>query len=98
MHKLKWLCQEYSSCTLLEMVESYIKSFYLESKTIPVVKLSNESVESSPASKRPVGPNDNSFFRNRLLLLEEAMAGFLNPNIFHPHSAIQDQEYYKTTT
>ena len=98
MPKLKWLCKEYSFCTLLEMVENYIKSFYLESKTIPVVKLSNDNAESSPASKRQVGPNDNSFFRDRLLLLEEAMAGFLNPKVFHPHSVIQDQEYYKTTT
>lgn len=100
MPKLKWLCKEYSFCTLLEMIENYIKSFYLESKTIPVVRLENNhrTAVSLPAFKRPAGLTDNSFFRNRLLLLEEAMAGFLNPGAFNRHSTIQDQKFYKTTT
>ena len=100
MPKLKWLCREYSFCTLLEMAENYIRSFYLESRTIPVVNIGNnhKTAVSLPASQSRVGLTDNNLFRNRLLLLEEAMAGFLNPGVFHHHSTIQDQEYYKTTT
>lgn len=89
--KLKWLCERYSFCTLLDMVESYIRSFYLESKTVPVVKPGAGSP--APALFNQIGyPASNistSSFRKRLLLLEKAMAGFLNPQAFHPHSTTQ---------
>lgn len=40
MPKLRWLCQTYSFCTMLELVEGHMKSFYLNSGGgIPVVKL-----------------------------------------------------------
>jgi len=53
--KLKWLCTDYSFRTMLEMVENYVRSFYLESKTIPVIRLRTTlatSDLSSPLRKR----------------------------------------------
>ncbi|MEJ2649111.1 MAG: DUF3473 domain-containing protein [Sedimentisphaerales bacterium] len=86
--KLKWLCEHYSFCTLLEMVENYIRSFYLESKTVPVVKPGAGQPAPTPLNSAgyPVNNMSTSSFRNRLLLLEEAMAGFLNPQVFNPRS------------
>jgi polysaccharide deacetylase family protein (PEP-CTERM system associated) len=37
--KLEWLCRNYSFCTMLEMIEKFMKSPYYERKTIPVVDL-----------------------------------------------------------
>ena len=83
-----------------EMVEDYVRSLYLERKTIPVVNLRNnhKTAVSLPTRKRSVDLADNDVFRDKLSLLEEAMAGFLNPGVFHHHSTIQDQEYSRTTT
>ncbi len=71
--KLKWLCSNYHFYTMLEMVESYVRSFYLESKMIPVMRLShnqagNDAIEAATYRES---------FRSRLLLVERAMADFL---------------------
>jgi polysaccharide deacetylase family protein (PEP-CTERM system associated) len=47
--KLKWLCKHYSFCTMLDMVENYVKSFYLESKTIPVVRPKHSQASTGPS-------------------------------------------------
>jgi polysaccharide deacetylase family protein (PEP-CTERM system associated) len=77
--KLKWLCKNYALFTMLEMVENYIRSFYLESKMIPVMHLGNNqtSDELLPEFKAGVYPTDHEAFRSRLLLVERAMADFL---------------------
>jgi polysaccharide deacetylase family protein (PEP-CTERM system associated) len=77
--KLKWLCENYTLFTMLEMVENYIRSFYLESKMIPVMRLGNnqDSDELLPESKGDRYPADQEAFRSRLLLVEKAMADFL---------------------
>ena len=64
--------------TMLEMVENYIRSFYLERKMIPVVHLLNNQTpgELSPEAKEHV---DHEVFRMKLLLVERAMADFLGP-------------------
>jgi polysaccharide deacetylase family protein (PEP-CTERM system associated) len=79
--KLKWLCKNYTLFTMLEMVENYIRSFYLESKMIPVLRLrSNQtSSELSPEPEEYVFSADPKTFRSRLLLVERAMADFLGP-------------------
>ena len=79
--KLKWLCKNYSLFTMLEMVENYIRSFYLESKMIPVLRLRNNqtSIQLSPESEEPIFSPDPKTFRSRLLLVEKAMADFLGP-------------------
>ena len=92
MPKLKWLCKQNSFCTLLEMVESYIRSFYLESKTVPVVHLG----AGSPAPTHLVskekfeGRISSDPFRNRLLLLEKAMANFLEPELIDHQPTIKN--------
>lgn len=80
--KLKWLCKNYSSCTMLEMVENYVRSFYLESKTIPVVRLRGGKAASEPSPTREgqTAPANREAFRSRLLLVEKAMADFLSPD------------------
>jgi len=79
--KLKWLCKNYALFTMLEMVENYIRSFYLESKMIPVMHLQNmhASDELSPVSEERTYAADPETFRSRLLLVERAMADFLGP-------------------
>ena len=38
--KLRWLCESYSFCTMHEMIEDFVRSFYSEKRdTIPVVDL-----------------------------------------------------------
>jgi polysaccharide deacetylase family protein (PEP-CTERM system associated) len=80
--KLKWLCKNYSLLTMLEMVENYIRSFYLERKMIPVVRLKNNQPagEFSPEYTENAYPADSQAFRRRLLLVERAMADFLGPS------------------
>jgi len=77
--KLKWLCRNYRFHTMLEMVESYIRSFYLESKMIPVMRLSHHQAGSDlpSASEQQTNPVFREAFRSRLLLVERAMADFL---------------------
>jgi polysaccharide deacetylase family protein (PEP-CTERM system associated) len=72
--KLKWLCKNYSMLTMLEMVENYIRSFYIERRMVPVVRLQNNQArnELSPEA-------DHESFRRKLLLVERAMADFLSP-------------------
>jgi polysaccharide deacetylase family protein (PEP-CTERM system associated) len=79
--KLKWLCKNYSLFTMLEMVENYIRSFYLESKVIPVMRLRSNQTPSelSPESKESKFSADPKTFRSRLLVVERAMADFLGP-------------------
>jgi polysaccharide deacetylase family protein (PEP-CTERM system associated) len=80
--KLKWLCKNYSMLTMLEMVENYIRSFYLKRKMIPVVNLQNNHVpgELPPEAKERIYPADHETFRRKLLLVERAMADFLGPS------------------
>jgi polysaccharide deacetylase family protein (PEP-CTERM system associated) len=82
--KMKWLCKNYTLFTMLEMVENYIRSFYLESKMIPVLRLRNNqtSIQLLPESEEPAYTADPKTFRSKLLLVERAMADFLGP--LHP--------------
>jgi polysaccharide deacetylase family protein (PEP-CTERM system associated) len=79
--KLKWLCKNYTLFTMLDMVENYIRSFYLESKMIPVLRLRNNRT----SSELSLEPEESAFsadpktFRSRVLLVEKAMADFLGP-------------------
>lgn len=79
--KLAWLCQDYSFGTMLEMVEEYIKSFYYERKTIPVVTMkgSHTSNEPLPIPEGRTAFTSRQTSRNRLLQVEKAMADFLSP-------------------
>jgi len=81
--KLKWLCKNYSFCTMLEMVEGYVRSFYLERRIIPVVRFrgSQVAIERLPALEVLTPPANREAFRTRLLLVEKAMADFLSPRI-----------------
>jgi hypothetical protein len=72
--KLKWLCKNYSMLTMLEMVENYIRSFYLKRRIIPVVHMQNNQTRSELLPEA-----DHETFRRKLLLVEKAMAGFLGP-------------------
>lgn len=82
--KLKWLCKHYKLFTMLDMVENYIRSFYLECKMIPVMRLRNDltSGKLSPESEESIFSSDPKTFRSKLLLVERAMADFLGP--FNP--------------
>jgi polysaccharide deacetylase family protein (PEP-CTERM system associated) len=88
--KLKWLCKNYHFHTMLEMVESYIRSFYLESKMIPVMRWSgNQQMgESSPVGQAQANPAHGEAFRSKLLVVERAMADFLRPQ---PAALTQDR-------
>jgi len=90
--KLKWLCTHYSFCTMLEMVENYVRSFYLESRTIPVVRLRNSRIasEPSPALERPTGFANHEACRSRLLLVERAMADFLSPSVLRSQETVHE--------
>ena len=79
--KLKWLCKNYTLYTMLEMVENYIRSFYLESKMIPVLRLRNNQASSklSPETEESSFSADPKTFRTKFLLVERAMADFLGP-------------------
>lgn len=92
MSKLEWLCQNYSFCTMLEMIHSYIKSFYLESKTLPVINLEDARLPSeSPSEEEKWAAHIGSeTLRNKLLLVERAMANFLSPSVLHSHKAVHD--------
>ena len=93
--KLKWLCKNYSLLTMLEMVENYIRSFYLERRMIPVAHLQNSpremgtslshGVNQAPGKTQPQANehiyfSDCEMFRRKLLLVERAMADFLRPS------------------
>jgi hypothetical protein len=90
--KLKWLCENYPFCTMLEMVEDYVRSFYLESRTIPVVHLrdSQAASEPSPTLDGQTVPANLEAFRSRLLLVEQAMASFLSPGVLRSQETTQD--------
>ncbi len=94
--KLKWLCKNYTLFTMLEMVENYIRSFYLESKMIPVMRLRNNqtSIELSLESEESTFFADPKTFRSRLLHVERAMADFLAPPnpTFSPDTEHSDSE------
>ena len=50
MPKLRWLCDSYSFCTMLELVENWVKSFHYDKyETIPVVGLPKRQTEGMPA-------------------------------------------------
>jgi len=90
--KLKWLCKNYSFSTMLEMVENYVRSFYLKSRTIPVVRLrgSQAASEPSPPLEGRTDFTSRQAFRSRLLLVEKAMANFLSPSVLRSHKTVQD--------
>jgi len=69
MPKLRWLCENYTFCTMLELVENFVKSFYYdENKTIPVVSLQNGDSE----GKSTFHPSPKPL--RRILLYEESTA------------------------
>ena len=80
--KLQWLCRNYSFCTMLEMVENYIKTFYYEGKVIPVVRMRSDTASrlryEAELSMERNAINSQSI-RAPLLRVEKAMAGFLVP-------------------
>jgi polysaccharide deacetylase family protein (PEP-CTERM system associated) len=91
--KLKWLCENYSFCTMLEVVENYIKTFYSEGKVIPVVRMrssatsqlcyeDNANINRNPISRQSI--------RAPLLRAEKAMARFLVHNVAQPHVTGKD--------
>jgi polysaccharide deacetylase family protein (PEP-CTERM system associated) len=63
LSKLEWLCRDYQMCSILEMAESYIKSFYYQAMTLPVVNprgnhriIGTDSiVEEKTLADRPIG-------------------------------------------
>jgi polysaccharide deacetylase family protein (PEP-CTERM system associated) len=79
--KLEWLCRNYPFCSMLEMIEKYVRSFYLESKTIPVTNFNGiyTSTISSNELKESSSYISSKIFRDKLLLVERAMANFLSP-------------------
>jgi polysaccharide deacetylase family protein (PEP-CTERM system associated) len=79
--KLKWLCKNYSMLTMVEMVENYIRSFYLKSRMVPVIHLQDMQAPNglSPELEERIYPIEHEAYRNRLLLVERAMADFLSP-------------------
>lgn len=81
--KLKWLCKNYSLLTMLEMVENYIRSFYLKRSMIPVIHLQNNQAHSELSQEAEEHTNlvDHEAFRRKLLLVERAMADFLIPSV-----------------
>jgi len=84
--KLKWLCESYRFYTLLEMVEDYIRSFYLQSRTIPVMRLAGRGATgaSAPTAQDQANRAPHEVFRSNILLVESAMADFLYPQPFVP--------------
>jgi polysaccharide deacetylase family protein (PEP-CTERM system associated) len=76
--KLKWLCRNYRFGTMLEMVENYIRSFYLQSRLMPVMRpVTHEEAGVPPHAQ--CNPAHVEAFRRKLLLVETAMADFLRP-------------------
>jgi len=91
--KLKWLCTNYSFCTMLEMVENYVRSFYLESKMLPIVHFRNvHTGEPSPALEEHLHPVNREACRNKLLVLEKSMASFLNTSVIYSPINIPREE------
>jgi len=95
--KLQWLCSNYHFYTMLEMVESYVRSFYIESRMIPVMRLSHNRAAGHvpPVSLEPPDHVYQETFRNRLLQVESAMADFLRVRSAPPP---QQSEPFDTTT
>jgi polysaccharide deacetylase family protein (PEP-CTERM system associated) len=88
--KLKWLCETYPFYTMLQMVENYIKSFYLDSRVVPVLRLrENKASDHSPLRSIRNLPLDRDAFRDRLLLVEREMASFLNVQTLHSHATAE---------
>lgn len=83
LSKLKWLCRDYQPCSMLETAENYIRSFYHEARTLPVVRPedSRSINRSEHVEKRSVNVDGQESFRDRLLQVERAMAGFLDHGI-----------------
>ena len=90
--KLKWLCRSYSFHTMLQMVQDYVKSFYLEGKMIPVLRLRDREIEDKafPIRSLSAGSPGREAFRSRLLLVERAMANFLGSGTLPSHISTQD--------
>jgi len=80
--KLEWLLQNYQFSTMLKMIEDYIKSFYYQRKTVPVLSLldGNRTIEPSLKRWSPEDIANHDQMRSRILSVERAMAGFLGPD------------------
>ncbi|TKJ38109.1 MAG: hypothetical protein CEE38_04955 [Planctomycetes bacterium B3_Pla] len=89
--KLKWLCEHYSFYTMLGMIENYIRSFYLERKTIPIVHLqsSHAASEPSPTLSEQTSVASSEASRSRHLAVDKAVANFLSPGILRSHRSSQ---------
>jgi len=83
--KLKWLCKNYSFCTMLKMVENYVRYFYIKNKLMPVTRAHNDQTASSDLHKSPLltGASSCEALRSRLLMIEKAMANFLGSGVTH---------------
>jgi polysaccharide deacetylase family protein (PEP-CTERM system associated) len=87
--KLEWMCQNYQLCSMLEMVENYIKSFYLEARTLPVVNMRGDhKITKAKSVGETITLVSNEAFRDRLLQVERAMSTFLGQAI-EEHIALE---------
>ena len=81
LSKLEWLCRDYQLRSVLETVESYIKSFYFEAKTLPVLSLADGHRLDPPdlwlAGGAPTSLPTNQSYRARLLEVERMMSTFI---------------------
>lgn len=93
--KLKWLCKNYSFCTMLEVVENYIKTFYYEGKIIPVVRMRTNPTGQSYNENTSRSPESHHSIRAPLLRVEKAMARFLVHSIA-PHQVAGKNSLVKT--
>lgn len=83
LSKLEWLCRIYQPCSMLETAENYIRSFYHDARTLPVVRSegSNSLNRSEHVEKLSMNLDSQESFRERLLQVERAMAGFVGSGI-----------------
>ena len=78
--KLEWLCRNYSFCTMREMAEKYVKSFYYEKRPIPVMSMkgAHATDKQLPISEGRTGFTSRQTLQNSFLQVKEAMAEFMS--------------------
>lgn len=80
MSKLEWLCRDYRPCSMLDTIESCMKSFYHQARTLPVVNLrSGHKATVAKFAGGAMARGGRQPLRDRLLQVEEAMATFIGP-------------------
>jgi len=96
MSKLEWLCRDYHLCSMIKMVENYIKSLYYEAKTLPVVNLRGDHrVTGVKSAGQVTSLTGRQSFRDRLLQVEGAMATFLSSAAME-HPALEEPQLQTT--